>query len=75
MEEQTTLQKLSERVTQIVEQYDSMKNEIEALRTETVTLRSANEAKDAEINRLTEENGMKELEIEEIVNKIESILG
>jgi len=75
MEEQTTLQKLSERVTQIVEQYDSMKNEIEVLRTEIVTLRSANEAKDAEINRLTEENGMKELEIEEIVNKIESILG
>jgi cell division protein FtsB len=75
MEEQTTLQKLSERVTEIVNQYDGMKNEIDVLRTEIVTLKSENEAKETEINRLVDENSMKDLEIEEIVNKIESILG
>lgn len=75
MEEQTTLQRLSDRVSQIVEQYDSMRQEIEVLRTETITLRSENEAKDVEISRLIDENGMKDLEIEEIVSKIESILG
>ncbi len=75
MEEQTTLQRLSERVTEILQQHDSMREEMKALRIETVTLRSESEAKDAEIDRLTEENGMKDMEIEDIVSKIESILG
>lgn len=75
MENKTTLEKLDDKVSQILSQYDELKNMNETLRTEVVTLKSESELKDNEIARLTDDNAMKELEIEDIVNKIESILG
>ncbi len=75
METQSTLDKLNEKVSQILEEYHSLKGENEVLRTELVTLKAEKEVKDLEIEKLTEANAMKDLEIEEIVNKIESILG
>jgi len=75
MDNQTTLEKLSEKVSQIVEKYDSLKSENEMMRNELITLKSEKEIKNQEIERLSEENAMKDLEIEEIVTKIESILG
>ena len=75
MENQTTLEKLSDKVSQILQQYHEMKGENEMLRTELVQEKAQRELKDQEIEKLTEENAMKDLEIEEIVNKIESILG
>ncbi|MEA2099626.1 MAG: hypothetical protein U9P72_05815 [Campylobacterota bacterium] len=75
MENKTTLEKLDDKVSQILSQYDELKNLNETLRTEVVTLKSESELKDNEIARLTDDNAMKELEIEDIVNKIESILG
>ncbi len=73
--EETTLQKLSGKVIEIVEKYQVLDQEVGRLREEAEVLRAANVQKDAEIDRLKEENSMKDLEIEEIVNKIESILG
>lgn len=75
MDNQTTLEKLSEKITQIIQRYDALKNENEAMRNELVTLKSEKEIKDHEIARLSEENALKDIEIEEIVSKIESILG
>lgn len=75
MENQTNLEKLSDKVSEIVQQYHSLKSETDMLRTELVTLKAEKEIKDQEIEKLTEQNVMKDLEIEEIVNKIESILG
>ena len=75
MENQTTLEKLNTKVTEIVQQYHALKGETEVLRNELTTLRAEREIKDQEIEKLTEQNVMKDLEIEEIVNKIESILG
>jgi cell division protein FtsB len=75
MENQTTLEKLSDKVSEIVQQYHSLKGETEVLRNELMTLKAEREIKDQEIEKLTEQNVMKDLEIEEIVNKIESILG
>lgn len=75
MENQTALEVLSEKVSQILQQRQDLKSETEALRNELVTLKGQSEAKDLEIEKLTEQNVMKDLEIEEIVNKIESILG
>jgi cell division protein ZapB len=75
MENQTTLEKLSDRVSQILQQYHTIKGENEVLRTELMQEKAQRELKDQEIEKLTEENAMKDLEIEEIVNKIESILG
>jgi len=75
MENQTTLEKLSEKVSQILQKYHSLKGENEMMRNELTTLKAEREIKNQEIERLSEENAMKDLEIEEIVNKIESILG
>ena len=75
MQEQTIIDKLGEKVSQVLQQFHSLKGENEMLRNELMTLKAERELKDKEIERLGEENAMKDLEIEEIVNKIESILG
>ena len=64
MDNQTTLQKLNEKVLTMLQQYHSLKGENEMLRTELVTLKAEGEVK-----------SQKDLEIEEIVEKIESIMG
>lgn len=75
MENQTTMEILSEKVSQVLEKHTSLQSENERLRNEMVTLKAQAEMKDQEIEKLTEQNVMKDLEIEEIVTKIESILG
>ena len=75
MQNQTTLEKLNEKVSAILSQYHSLKAENELLRVEVITLKGESEIKNQEIQKLTEQNVMKDLEIEEIVEKIESILG
>ena len=75
MENQTTIEILSDKVSQILQKHNDMQGENEMLRNELVTLKAQSEAKSLEIEKLTEQNVMKDLEIEEIVNKIESILG
>ncbi len=75
MDTQSNLEKLSDKVSQILQQYHSLKGENEMMRTELVTLKAEKEMKDQEIEKLREQNVMKDMEIEEIVEKIESILG
>jgi cell division protein ZapB len=74
MQEKTTIETLNEKVGLVLQKHHELKGENEMMRNELVTLRSQLELKEGEINRLSEENAMKDLEIEEIVNKIESIL-
>jgi len=69
------LERLGEKVSQVLQQYHALKGENEMIRNELVSLKAEKELKDQEIEKLTEQNAMKDLEIEEIVNKIESILG
>lgn len=75
MDNQTNLEKLNDKVSQILQRYHSLKGENEMIRNELITLKAEREIKNQEIEKLSEENAMKDLEIEEIVNKIESILG
>jgi len=75
MENQTTLERLDERINQILQKCENLKDENELLRNELVTVKAEREIKDAEVEKLMEENSKKDLEIDEIVNKIESILG
>ncbi|NPA59798.1 MAG: hypothetical protein GXO30_04965 [Epsilonproteobacteria bacterium] len=75
MENQTNIEKLNNSVTQIMQKYNNIKEELDTLRTEVVTLKAEKELKENEIEKLREDNVMKDLEIEEIVEKIESILG
>ena len=75
MQDKTNLDRLSEKVTQILEQYRVLQSENEVLEKELTAFKNQEHTKDQEISKLKEENLMKDLEIEEIVNKIESILG
>ena len=75
MDNQNTLEKLSEKVSEILQRYNTLSQENELLRSELVSLKAEKEIKDQEIEKLLEQNTMKDLEIEEIVNKIESIIG
>ena len=75
MENQTTLDTLNEKVLQLLQQFNNMKDENEAMRNELVTLKGEREIKSQELEKLTELNRLKDIEIEEIVSKIESILG
>lgn len=72
---QTTIEQLNEKIDAMVSRYETMKNENETLRNEVVTLRVQSEAKDAEIRKLEDENALKDIEIEDIVKKIELALG
>ena len=75
MDKQSNLEILSDKVSQVSQQYHALKAENEMIRNELITLKAEKELKDQEIEKLSDENAMKDLEIEEIVNKIESILG
>ncbi len=68
MEERSTLDRLSDKVNQILQKHLQQQEE-------SALLRSELESKDTTIENLREEIAMKDLEIEEIVAKIESILG
>ena len=75
MQNQTSLEKLSDKVSQILQKYHAVKGENELLRNELVQEKTQMELKDQEIEKLVEQNTMKDMEIEEIVSKIESIIG
>jgi len=72
MQEQTNLDRLGEKVSQILKEYNELKSENDTLRNELTILKAQ---KDQEIERLIKENAMKDQEIEDIVSKIESMLG
>jgi cell division protein FtsB len=74
MENQTILSKLDHGVSVIIERYNFCKQENEALRVEMVKLRAESDAKSREIEKLFEDNALKDMEIEEIVQKIESLM-
>ncbi len=74
MNNQTNLEKLSEKISTILHKYNELKNENELLRNELVTLKAEREIASQEIEKLSEINAMKDLEIDEIVTKIESML-
>ena len=74
MQNQTTLAKLNDKVSIIVEQYSSLKHENEELRVELIKLKAESEIKNQEIEKLVEQNVLKDMEIEEIVEKLESIM-
>jgi glycine/serine hydroxymethyltransferase len=75
MQESTTLQKLSQKVSEMLKNYDELRIENALLKEQVELLASENSAKEAVVTRMQDDLIEKEREIEEIVNKIESILG
>ena len=74
VEELSALEKLSEKVGTVLSAHKAQKEELELLRNEVITLKAQNEVIQNDNVRLVEENSMKDLEIEEIISKIESIM-
>lgn len=75
MEETTVMDRLGERVSRVLQKYHELKGENEMLKNEINGLREANELYAEEVSRLENDIAAKDREIDEIVNKIESILG
>jgi FtsZ-binding cell division protein ZapB len=77
MEEQTqnVLDRLGGKVSQVMVQLQALREENEVLKNDLRVQQDQNEAYRGRIERLEADNAAKEREIEEIVNKIESILG
>ena len=74
MYEETTLTRLNDKISTVVENYKILKVENEALRLDNVRLKAQNELKSQEIDKLIEQNALKDSEIESIVDKLESIM-
>ena len=75
MEELSTLEKLNQKVSQMLQNYDALRMENAQLKESLERLNLDNTAKQANIVEMQDELLEKEMEIEAIVNKIESILG
>ncbi|MRI58101.1 MAG: hypothetical protein C6H99_01190 [Epsilonproteobacteria bacterium] len=69
------MEKLSEKIDALLQRCEGLKKENEQLRRELVTCKAASEEKDKEIQKLQDELAMKNLEIDEIIKKIESFVG
>jgi len=55
MQDKTNLDKLSEKVSQILQEYNSFKSENETIRNELITLKAQRELQDIEIEKLRED--------------------
>jgi len=72
---QTMIHELNEKIEAVISRYETVKTENEMLKKELLDLQESSQTKDATILKLEEANALKDLEIEEIVNKIELALG
>ena len=75
MQESTTLEKLSQKVSQMIQNYDEIRMENMQLKESLAHMELNCSAKEAMVTQMQDELTEKDREIEEIVNKIESILG
>lgn len=71
----TPLERLTTLTAQLIEKHASEHDELKVLREEISTLRAANKSQEDEITKLNKELLEKDIEIEAIVSKIESLLG
>ncbi len=69
------LEKLGSKIDELLSRIGALKEENEMLRQELVNAKAQCEIKTTEIQKLQELNARKEREIEEIVAKIESMIG
>ena len=71
----SVFERLGTKIDELLAKVSELKDENNVLRQEIVSIKAQCEGKNAEISRLQELNAQKEREIEEIVSKIESMIG
>lgn len=74
LKEEVTVNKLSEKVNDLLVRFEEIKAQNSTLRQEVVTLRAQNEAKNAQIEKLEEDLMNKDIESDDIFSKIEEVL-
>jgi len=75
MEKIPVIEQLSKKIDEVVARLKRLEEENSRLRNELVAVKAQSEAKDAQITKLSDELAMKDLEIEEVIGKIEAMLG
>lgn len=68
------VQILDQKISQLLAGYKEQQEQMSMLRNELVSLKAQSALKDQEIQKLNDENMKKDIEIENIVNKIEELL-
>ena len=74
-EETNKIKLLSQKVDELLKNYKDLKEESEKLKNEIATLKASNDAKDIHIKKLEEKVSISDLEGDEILSKIEEVLG
>lgn len=74
-ENDKVLNTLTNKVNDLLAKYNEVCEENESLRNELISLKAQNEAKTNQILRLEEEVKSKNIESDDIVRKIEAVLG
>ncbi|MDO5045058.1 hypothetical protein [Campylobacter sp.] len=74
-ENDKVLNTLTDKVNDLLARYNEVCEENEQLRNELISLKAQNEAKTNQILRLEEEVKSKNIESDDIVRKIEAVLG
>jgi len=72
---ETVLEKLDKKITQMSQNYLNLQEQNKILLNEITTVKAQNESQKIKIEQLEEELMKKEIEAEEIVKKVEEILG
>jgi len=72
--EEITVNKLSQKVSDLLAKFAELREENNAFRQELVTLKAQNEAKDIQITKLQESLKNKDMEADDIFGKIEEVL-
>ena len=66
---------LTDKINELLERYNELKETNESLRNELVSVKAQNEAQKNELARLEDELKTKNVESEDIAKKIEAVLG
>ncbi len=74
LKEEITVNKLSEKVNDLLVRFEEMQSQNSTLRQEVVTLKAQNEAKNIQIEKLEEDLMNKDIESDDIFSKIEEVL-
>ena len=74
LKEEVTVNKLAQKVNDLLVRFEEMKSQNDTLRQEVITLKAQNEVKNSQINKLEEDLMNKDIESDDIFSKIEEVL-
>lgn len=74
LKEEVTVNRLAQKVNDLLVRFEEMKSQNETLRQEVVTLKAQHEAKNVQIDKLESDLMNKDIESDDIFSKIEEVL-